>query len=132
MKRLIVLAVMACSALTGCKGSFNTDSEAKADPVLNFSCENIDKGQDPQHLYLSFNSVTRRFLDSTGRSFIMTQDKDNNSQYDFNLGQSNTSIQVLGNTASYSFTYSLDAIVKTPALAQMEYTYSCHKVKAVK
>lgn len=57
MKRLIVLAVMACSALTGCKGSFNTDSEAKADPVLNFSCENIDKGQDLQHLYLSFNRL---------------------------------------------------------------------------
>ncbi|HHB7853917.1 hypothetical protein NL464_19090 [Klebsiella pneumoniae] len=129
MKRLIVLAVMACSALTGCKGSFNTDSEAKADPVLNFSCENIDKGQDLQHLYLSFNPVTQQFLDSTGKSFIMTQDKNNNSQYDFNLGQSDTTIQVLGDTASYSFTYSLDAIVKTPALAQMEYTYSCHKVK---
>ncbi|HDK6464685.1 TPA: hypothetical protein M2P26_000381 [Klebsiella variicola] len=128
----ILLAVMACSVLAGCKGEFNTDTETKADPVLNFSCENIDKGQDPQRLYLSFNPVTRQFLDSIGRSFILTQDKDNNSQYDFKLGQSDTTIQVLGNTASYSFSYSLDAIAKTPDLAQMEYTYSCHKVKAVK
>lgn len=128
----ILLAVMACSVLAGCKGEFNTDSEAKLDPVLNFYCENIDKGQDPQHLYLSFNPVTRQFLDSIGRSFIMTQNKDNGSQYDFNLGQTDTTIQVLGNTASYSYSFSLDAITKNPSLAQMGYVYSCHKVKAVK
>ncbi|PJR56929.1 hypothetical protein CWM57_00610 [Klebsiella sp. G-Nf4] len=128
----ILLAVMACSVLAGCKGEFNTDTEAKTDPVLNFSCENIDKGQDPQHLYLSFNPVTRQFLESTGNSYIMTPNKGDSTRYDFIMGESTTSLQILGNTASYTFLYSLDAITKTPDLAQMDYSFSCHKVKGVK
>ncbi|EHN8717687.1 hypothetical protein BFX86_09465 [Enterobacter hormaechei] len=121
MKKLI-LAVMACSILSGCKIDLNQVTPKIVDPINNYKCYQttpVPTG-DVKAMFISLNTATGDFLDDGGTKAKMKKE----------LGiwsgkQDDTEVNFVeqGNVANINYTFHIGTVAM--------FIYSCHKEKAI-
>lgn len=120
MKR-IVLAVLVCSLLSGCKYSlsFDTDSAKKVNNIDNYKCVQY-MPQQGEVIHFSLNPDTGMFVDDAGDEGVL---KNTDNVWSRKKEGQVITIMEQGNVASLNFDY--------PDIKSPEYSYSCHKEKAI-
>ncbi|MFV5925756.1 hypothetical protein ACLIKC_01485 [Klebsiella aerogenes] len=120
MKRF-VLAALVCSLLAGCKYdlSFNTDSAKKVNDIDNYKCVQY-MPQQGDVINFSLNRDTGMFVDDVGNEGVL---KNTDNVWSRNKEGQVITIMEQGNVGYISIEY--------PDIKSPEYSYSCHKEKAI-